>query len=347
MKQGFDKTNSDNQNNEEKKFSSFEDFKNAVLTLPQDLLPPFLKKEKTSPKQPFETATSIFDNLLNERGAKTTKKAENESENSRIFRLQTAIKELYHKTTGLTGNHAIRMMESSNEEIIKMFKEDIFFLWDNRGEKEPIKIISFNEIKIEQIEKQLEIIKKQIDNFEKHHQEITNKLKTMKPKNKKIYLKDIKNKPNKEQLISTKESLEKDIETLVKNTKKTDTLNELMAKKIINERMPYLSGKEYFQVYIDVINNIGRYNKEFKRKLENIIVEWASKHKDEPPLKMQNKKETRIEQTKQQIELTSVQKKVLEELWRIYSVVEQNPNPVNLEHANLVLQNLLRVLEKK
>jgi len=100
--------------------------------------------------------------------------------------------------------------------------------------------------------------------------------------------------------------------------------------------MPYLSGSEYFESYMNCLNSIFRYyTKENRNKFEDILLEWALKHQDKLPLK-ESKNE----------ELNKFQKKILNELWRVYPAIEKFPTKDNLEHGRLILSNFLLRLPK-
>lgn len=334
-------------NNEISAFHTFENFKNAVLNLPEEFYPPFLKTPEKQKLSPELTLMNLnfkgYENIILPNDEEIIEEAENESSDLRTIRTATALKELYKMTNGIINNNTTAM-GTDTETSLRLFHDEIFSLWEKRKEKEPINLTSFCAIKIKNLEKESQELEKRKINAEKEKQEILNKTKVMGPKKRESYLKSQAN--NLYDLEKTIEGSENMIKYTKESIKKLEIniKKELLAKKILNAKMPYLSGNEYFESYMDSLNSVFRnYTKEKRNKFEDVLLEWALKYQDYPPLKKQKKEET---SKKQITELNPFQKKLLNELWRVYPVVEQNPSEDNLYHANLIYLNFLRLLEK-
>lgn len=341
-----------NKNTKQEKFTSFEDFKNAVLTLPQEFQHPFLRNHgQLKIKRPSEITLLNFgttgsENMELPNDEEIIEEAENESSLSRIASTEAAFRELYKITNGVIYDFTTAMGYSAEHQL-KSFHDEIFYLWKDRGIENPIEVKSFCAEKIKEQEKKLPELEKEITLAEEKKQEILDKTKIMGPKKREAYL---KSRAVELDYLETKIKGAASMITYIKGEFKKLKINiqkELLAKKMMNARMPYISGKEYFEAYLDTITKTLRYNKEFKNKIEDILLEWALKYQDYPPIKKQNTEIKPEEESKNQtLKLNPLQKKLLDELWRVYPIVEQNPNETNLQHSSLIFQNLLRILEK-
>lgn len=79
--------------------------------------------------------------------------AKNESYDFRVINFRTALSKLYKITNGVMFCNTTTM--SNNEEMFALFHQEIFSLWNKRGEKEPVQIISFCKIELENIKEEI------------------------------------------------------------------------------------------------------------------------------------------------------------------------------------------------
>lgn len=176
-------------NNEVSEFHTFENFKNAVLSLPEEFYPPFLKKPEKQKLSPELTLRNLnfkdYENIILPSDEEIIAEAENESSDLRTIRTVLALKELYKMTNGIINNNTTAM-ETDIETSLRLFYDEIFSLWGKRKEKEPINLTSFCAIKIKSLEKESQELEKRKINAEKEKQEILDKTKIMGPKKKRL-----------------------------------------------------------------------------------------------------------------------------------------------------------------
>lgn len=319
---------------EEKPWTSMDDFERAFASLPS--ISVSVKSSVPAPGNRYrdrpEDIQAFFERFTAPVDPDPEVVAKEDAE-LRILRSGSALAEIYNLTGGFFyPKFLIGLGSESEEEFKRAFGAEIDGLWSRRKEEIPIFPDFSGKKELATLEDNIVSLQKKISEIQTRTVTTRRKIENTRSARTQARLKrDSGFQKVGQELTALRE--EQSRKQFRLGSLREDANKEIFWKKFLNLRMPRLSGEEYWEAFIIALDRLHTEKK--KRSLmEDVLLEWSLKHAKDFPA------------PKSQVLAGGPARKLYEELIRIRDIVRNNPNEVNLRHAQLLYRNIKRLLPK-